>query len=143
MRSLLFGSPGPDSRSTDFGLLILRSIGGLALAFLHGIGKIPPAEQFVGMIGGMGFPAPALMAWLAALAEFAGGILLAIGLLTRPVAFIVVIHFLVIVLFVHRADPIADREPAIMFLMVALTLLFTGPGRFSVDAMLAGRAGRR
>lgn len=138
MRHLLFGPATAGSRGTDAGLLILRLIGGLSLAFAHGMGKIPPAEQFVGMVGGMGFPAPALMAWAAALAEFAGGILLAIGLLTRPAALVVTIHFLVVFFHVHRADPFGDKEPALMFLMVALTLLFTGAGRYSVDALIGG-----
>jgi putative oxidoreductase len=43
VRSLLFGSSsaGP---TADFGLLLLRVFAGLALAFAHGLGKLPPSE---------------------------------------------------------------------------------------------------
>src|SRR5690625_3369809 len=85
----------------DAGLLILRVGLGLTLAFAHGWGKIPPADGFVGMVGGLGFPAPTLFAWLAGLAEFAGGLLLAIGLLTRSAAIFVTAHFLFVVLHAH------------------------------------------
>jgi putative oxidoreductase len=123
----------------DAGLLILRLFAGLALALAHGWGKIPPSEQFVGWIGGMGFPAPAAFAWMAALAEFVGGLLLAAGLLTRPAAFVVTVHFLVVAFVAHAGDTFRERELALMFGVVALTLLLTGPGRYSADAALEGR----
>jgi len=135
---LLFGSnahPTP----TDIGLLILRLFTGLALALAHGWGKVPPQPGFVGMIGGMGLPAPELFAWLAALAEFAGGLLLAVGLLTRPVAALIVGHFLVVVILAHAGDPFADRELPLFFLVSALLFLLAGAGRYSADAVLSGR----
>lgn len=139
MRNLLFGPVTGGTRATDAGLLILRLIGGLSLALAHGLRKVPPAEQFVATVAGMGFPAPHLMAWGAAVAEFGGGLLLAVGLLTRPAAALVSLHFLVIVFHVSRGDSFGERELAVMFLMIALTLLFTGAGRYSVDGMLGGR----
>jgi len=137
-RDLLFGtySAGPVG---DIGLLLLRVFAGLALAFAHGINKIPPSDGFVGMIGGMGMPAPVLFAWLAALAEFAGGILLALGLLTRPVAFVIAAHFVFVVFLAHAGDPFGDRELGAMFGVVALMYLFVGAGRHSVDAVLRSR----
>jgi len=72
-------------------------------------GKVPPQEGFVGRVGGMGFPAPLLFAWLAAFAEFAGGILIAIGLLTRPISLLVFLHFVVVVFVAHAGDSLVDR----------------------------------
>lgn len=138
MRTLLLGAPAHDAR-TDAGLLVLRLFAGLALALLHGIGKVPPSEGFVGMVGGMGMPAPALFAWLAGLAELVGGLLLAIGLLTRPAAIVVAIHFVFVVFLAHAGDAIGDRELGLFFLATAVLFALAGPGRYSVDAALGRR----
>jgi putative oxidoreductase len=124
---------------TDIGLLILRVFTGLALALAHGWGKIPPSPGFVGMIGGMGMPAPELFAWLAAIAEVGGGLLIAVGLLTRPASLLVVGHFVFVVLLAHAGDPFGDRELPLFFLVTALIVLLSGAGRYSVDATLGGR----
>jgi len=138
---VLFGG-GLHTRNTDIGLLILRVFAGLALALAHGWGKIPPSEGFVGMIGGMGFPAPALFAWLAALAEFGGGLLIALGLLTRPAAAFVAVHFVIVAFVVHAGDTFGDRELALFFLATALCFAFTGAGRYSADAAIQSRTKR-
>lgn len=137
-RSLLFAKDtlGPVG---DAGLLILRLGVGLALAFLHGIGKFPPSEGFVQMVGGLGFPAPVFFAWLAAIAELIGGLMLAVGLLTRPVALFVTLHFMFVMFVAHAGDTFGERELPFLFLIWALTLLLTGPGRYSIDAMIGRR----
>ncbi|CAN5868534.1 DoxX family protein [soil metagenome] len=138
MTDVLFGV-NRNERTTDIGLLVLRVLGALTLVLLHGWGKVPPKPGFVGMLGGMGFPAPEIFAWLAALAEFGGGLLLAIGLLTRPAAFLLVGHFAIVVLVAHAGETFKERELPFLFLVIALTLLFTGAGRYSVDAALRDR----
>jgi putative oxidoreductase len=138
LRETLFGPTLVNRREVDIGLLLLRIFAGLALALAHGWGKIPPSEGFVGMLGGMGLPAPVIMAWMAALAEFVGGLMLAIGLLTRPVAVVLVIHFLVVTFLAHAGDSFGDRELPLFFMFTALLYVFAGPGRYSVDAMIGG-----
>jgi putative oxidoreductase len=137
-RDWLFGTftTGPLG---DAGMMLLRVYAGLALAFQHGRGKIPPSEGFQGMVGGLGFPAPELFAWMAGLAEFGGGILLALGLLTRPVAAILVLHFLVVAFLAHAGDPFARRELPLFFLFTALMFTLTGAGRYALDALIRGR----
>ena len=49
-------------KAADFGLLLGRLGFGLILAFGHGMGKLPPGEQFVGFVGSLGLPAPSVMA---------------------------------------------------------------------------------
>jgi putative oxidoreductase len=138
-RHWIFGTGTAGGPAADAGLAVLRIGAGFLLLYLHGLGKLPPQEGFVGRIGGMGFPAPLVFAWLAALAESAAAILIAIGLLTRPAALYVVVHFIVVVFVAHAGDTLAERELAIMFGLVAFAIAMIGPGRFSLDAMIARR----
>lgn len=139
-KDLLFGT-APTPRGTDVGLMGLRVYAGLALALAHGWGKVPPSEGFRGMVDGLGLPAPELFAWLAAAAEFGGGLLLAIGLLTRPVALVLLVHFSVVVLLAHAGDPFGRRELPLFFWFSALVFLTSGGGRYSLDALV--RRGQR
>ena len=139
MRDFVFDGRAAGAPAADAGLAIFRVVAFLLLAFLHGIGKVPPQEGFIGMVEGLGFPAPGLFAWLAALAEFGGGILIAIGLLTRPAALFVFVHFLFVIFIAHGGDPFADRELPILFGTAALMCLLTGPGRYSLDHVIGRR----
>jgi putative oxidoreductase len=141
-QQFLLGGAGGADPVADAGLLILRLFTGLALALAHGIGKIPPAEGFVGMIGGAGLPLPGLFGWFSAFAEFGGGLLLAIGLLTRPASLLIVLNMLGALLIAHTDDPFLGMEKPLLFLFIALMFLLTGPGRFSVDALIRGRQDR-
>jgi putative oxidoreductase len=134
-RDYLFGSSTAGPRA-DIGLLLLRLFAGLALAFAHGLGKLPPSDRFVGWVGSFGFPAPGVFAWLSGITEFFGGILLASGLLTRPAAVFIVINMTVAVIFGHAGQSFGERELPLLFLFVALMFAFVGAGRYSVDAQL-------
>ncbi|HZN66498.1 MAG TPA: DoxX family protein [Tepidisphaeraceae bacterium] len=144
LRDVLFGGAGSGSWFGDIGLLVLR-LTGLILAVGHGLKKWPPPEMFVGGVQKLGFPAPTFFAWMAVLSEVVGGFLLALGLLTRPAAFLVAGTMLVAAFGQHRSDPFfmgptgPSKEPAILFLLPALALLFTGAGRYGVDYFLRGR----
>lgn len=130
-----------EGREVDQGLLLLRVFGGLALALAHGWGKFPPSERFVARVMEMGFPAPEVFAWLAGFAELGGGLLLALGLLTRPAAFLVLGNMFFVVLIAHAGDTFVQREKALLFGTIALVVLLTGPGRYSIDALLLRRRG--
>jgi putative oxidoreductase len=142
IRDMLFGRT-VNARATDLGLVVLRVFAGLALALAHGWAKVPPAAGFVTRVEGMGMPAPAALAWLAGLAEVAGGLLLAAGLLTRPTSFVLVIHFLVVVFVAHGGDPFGRRELGMFFLTSAVLFLCAGGGRYSLDALMGPHASKR
>jgi putative oxidoreductase len=125
--------------AADVGLALLRVFTGLTLALAHGIGKIPPSERFVAGVAEMGFPLPVLFTWAAGLAEFAGGLLLAAGLLTRPASFFILFTMFVAVFIRQAGDPFGDLELPLLFGMVALLYLLAGSGRFGLDALLFRR----
>ena len=134
MRSFLFGGVKLNSALGDLGLLVLRVFTGLSLAYAHGWSKVPPGEEFVKTVTSLGFPAE--MAYLTMLTEFFGGLALAMGLLTRPVALAMVINFAVAGFMSHAADPYVRKELPFLFLAVATMFLCVGAGRFSVDRLL-------
>lgn len=138
LRTFFVGS-GETSIATDIGLLILRLGAGLPLALAHGTGKIPPSAGFVDGVSGMGFPAPVFFAWAAGLSELVGGLLLALGLATRPAAFFVACTMAVAFFVRHGADPFASAEKSLLFLICALALLAAGSGKYAVDAVFRRR----
>lgn len=142
MRNFFFGGAGGASKTADIGLLVLRMVAGFALAFGHGLGKLPPSAQFVEGVSRLGFPEPEVFAWGAALSEALGGILLATGLLTRPAALAIAFTMGTAAFRSHAADPFPTKEKALLFLVIAVCLLFSGAGRYSVDALIR-RRGRR
>ncbi|WP_332305140.1 DoxX family protein [Rhizobium sp. GR12] len=118
------------SRYQPYALAALRIIA--ALLFIeHGTQKLFgfPASQMQGSL-------PTLML-VAALLEFVGGILLLIGLFTRPVAFILSGQMAVAYFMAHAPSsvfPVLNSgDAAILFCFVFLYLVFAGPGAFSVD----------
>ncbi|MAT97873.1 MAG: hypothetical protein CL608_12075 [Anaerolineaceae bacterium] len=123
---------------TSFGLLVLR-IGVGCMMMVHGWQKIQGfeamSENFADPIG-LG---PKMSLILAISAEFGCSILVILGLLTRlaviPLGFTMCIALFV----VHAEDPWATQEKAALFLLMYVTLLFTGAGSFSVDKALFGR----
>jgi putative oxidoreductase len=117
----------------DLGLLVLRAFAGLAMAFAHGLKKIPPADGFINAVGGLGFPLPFVFAWSAGLAEFAGGLLIAVGLYTRYAALFLGFTMAVAAFGAHAADPFAKQELSLLYLAICTLILLQGAGRFSLD----------
>lgn len=138
VRRFLLGGAGGSSATADLGVLILRVFAGLALAFGHGLGKLPPSARFLAGVEDMGFPAPVFFGWAAAISELGGGILISLGLLTRPAAFFVTITMAVAAFIRQAGDPFGERELALLYGTIAVMLLLTGPGRYSIDARLRG-----
>jgi putative oxidoreductase len=140
LNNFLFGkSDSLNSSFSHLALLGLRLFIGLSMAFAHGLGKMPPEEMFIGYLGSMGLPFPILLAWMAALAEFVGGILIAIGFLTRPAALSLVVTMAVAAFMAHAADPYAKKEMALVFMTVFAFIFVTGAGKFALDNKISLR----
>lgn len=134
LKKILFGGEDGLSLPANAGLTLLRIFTGVALALSHGIGKLPPTEGFVGGAAKIGFPAPEFFAWAAALSEFLGGILLALGLFTRVASFFVAVTMLVALVGVHGADPFQKQELAFLYFFIALAFMLKGSGDWSIDS---------
>lgn len=149
----------PDTR--DLALLILR-LSGLLLAFGHGWSKMAAlttgnGDWVVGVASGLGFPMPVVFAWALAIAEFVGGICVALGLFARPFAFLGACAMFTAAFLRHRAlmhflawlgmsspteeqvRAAGDPERALLFLLVNLAILVMGPGAYSLDRWLSRR----
>lgn len=138
MKAFLF-NPGADGAGRDFGLLVLRLGVGATLALGHGLGK---AQSF--LAGRYEFPDPlgvgaAASLGMAAFGEFVCGLLVAVGLFGRLATIPVATTMSVAFFIVHAADPFGKKELALLYLIGAVALLFTGPGRFSFDGLLSRR----
>jgi putative oxidoreductase len=123
----------------ELGLALVRLGFGASLALAHGLPKLTNAGGFVGHLAQGGFPGASFLGWAAILSELVGGLLLAFGLLTRPAAAFVLVTLAVAAFHVHASDPFGKKELALAYVLVALATLVAGPGRFSLDSVLASR----
>jgi putative oxidoreductase len=131
VKSLATSSP----RTFDWGIAVLRLGFGLILALNHGLGKMMALGKFVEGVAAGGMPIPWVLGPAAALSEFLGGLLVAVGLFARPAALFVATTMLVAVLHVHAADPFAKKELALTYAIAALAVLVAGPGKLSIDGL--------
>ena len=134
LKKLLCHAPShTDNKCVNLGLLILRLFAGITMGYAHGMGKIPPPEQLVQGVSGLGFPMPEVFAWLAALAE-CGGFLIALGLFTRSASFFLAFTMAIAGFMAHAADPFNVKEMAFLYLSISVMFMLTGPGAYSLDA---------
>lgn len=118
------------------------------------------AQKALGWFGGYGFSGtmgfftgqmhiPALFAFLAIAAEFAGAIGLIMGFLSRLAAFGIAVTMLVATLLVHAANGFFMNwsgnqkgegfEYHLLTLGLALVVILAGAGKWSIDSALSGR----
>ncbi len=145
--------------ASDVGLLVLRLVLG-AVFIGHGAQKLFGAfggsgmERFIDYLGGIGVPVPTLSGWLAAIAEFGGGILVAIGLFPRIASFALAGTMAVAILKVHlhngffmnhmnTPDKGHGMEFSLALLAMALAVAFVGAGGISVEKALQSRGGSK
>lgn len=116
---------------------ILRVAAG-ALLVTHGYGKILNPFGASGMVESLGFFPGAFWSPLLAATEFFGGILIAIGLLTRPAAFAAMIVLAVTVYFhgIVQGEGLMGAEKSILWALIMFFFVVRGANSHSVDAKL-------
>ncbi|QOK97947.1 DoxX family protein [Ralstonia pseudosolanacearum] len=120
------------------GLLFLLVAGSALLLYVHGLPKVLHYSQELARIEDpfrLG-AAPTLL--LAILSETVCPLLIALGVLARLACLPIVFLLLVALLVVHREWSIADGQFGWLLLILFVTVLIAGPGRFSLSALSQG-----
>ena len=134
-----------NSINLDFGILLIRLIIGLLMAF-YGYEKLIHFQEmavsdfwaknvsFLGLKGS--FPLS-----LTIFAEFFCSLLLILGLFTRlsllPLLFCMAYIFIVIFPFsiINKGDNGMEMNTAFLYFIIYAGLFYTGPGKYSLDAL--------
>jgi putative oxidoreductase len=128
-------------------LLFFRAAWGYGF-FLAGSGKLSDISKPIAFFTKLGIPAPAVNAYFVGTLECVGGLLLLVGLFSRPIAFLLTGNMIVAYLTAHRDTlqalfgPDTDQgpffnAPPFWFIVTSLLVLAFGPGRISIDAFLS------
>ena len=101
------------------------------------------AQKWFGAFGGMPPGVPPFITWVGGTIELVGGALLAVGLFTRPAAFLVS-GLMAFAYFMGHAPkgfwPIVNQgELAVIYCWLALYFAAQGPGAWSIDGQRRGR----
>ena len=117
------------------GLFLLRATCS-SLFFTHGYSKflkiINGDFTFSDPIG----VGPLTSLLLATFAEFIVPIFIIIGWKTRFFCIFPIITMLVAFVFKHDGDPFSKKEKSLLYLILFVFLMITGPGKFSLDNKL-------
>lgn len=127
-----------NTNAANVWLLLLRA-GVAGLMLTHGFPKL----QMLLNGGEIQFPDPlgvgsTLSLLLAVFAEAFCAVLLFLGLATRFASAVLAFTMGVAAFIIHAADPLGKKEMAILYLLIFLTLLVFGPGRYSLDNLISG-----
>ncbi|ESY15958.1 MULTISPECIES: DoxX family protein [unclassified Mesorhizobium] len=116
---------------------LLRVVAGGFLT-IHGSQKITNPFGAAEMVEGLGFYPGAFWSLLLSCTEFFGGILIAIGLLTRPAAFAGMIVLLVTVWFhwITVGQGFSGAEKSLLWAAILLFFVIRGGNHQSVDARI-------
>jgi putative oxidoreductase len=132
------------TESNRFGtaLLLLRIAIGVAFV-LHGTPKMAHASTWM---DAMPNHPPAFLQEAAAVAEFFGGFMLIAGIATRVAAALIAVDMIVAITTVHLPahTPLItahgdSMELPFVYLFAMAAIIFAGPGRWSLDALIAQR----
>jgi len=135
----------PTQKQINIGLLIVRIAGSLSFLY-HGSAILFGAFGGPGLQGFSGFThMPIAVAFLVGLAQLAGGLALLTGVLARLGAACIAIVMAGAILLVHLPHGFDGTkqgfEFALAYFLVAVAILVTGAGPYSLVALLPGKSG--
>ena len=115
--------------------------------FLTGKGKLSNIGKVSEFFGSLGIPLPSLNAYFIGSLECFGGLLLIVGLASRPLSLLILVSMTVAYFtadFEALSSVFSDPDKFVKadpfpFLLAALIVLVFGPGELSIDAVLKRR----
>jgi putative oxidoreductase len=127
-------------QGNNIGLLLIRCIIGILILF-HGIANLNSNYAFIkGLLDGQSIPD--FLAYAVFIGEIIAPLLLIIGYKTRLSSLVIAINFLVAILLAHRSEIFSLNqfggwgiELQTLYLFGALTLFFTGAGKYAVSSI--------
>lgn len=120
----------------NFGMLFLRVTAG-ALLMGHGYDKLVNFAKYKGQfMSFLGLGQTTSLA-LVVFAEFFCALFIIIGLFTRLAAIPIIVTMCVALFKAHNGQIFGEGEMAMLYLACFVTILLMGPGRVSVDGMIA------
>lgn len=123
------------SKNYNIGLLLIRV--GVAVVFIyHGWGKLTGIEGVQQFFGNIGIPLTGIMAWVVAVIEFVGGIMVLTGFKIRIPSILLAIVMIVALLTVKISAGFEQARVDILLLMMTIALAFMGPGGYSLDSIM-------
>ena len=134
----------PKNNLSQWSLALLRVVLGFILMY-HGYLKLFMPGGFTGTIGFMAalnMPFPLYSALLIAVLEFAGGIFLILGMVTKLTAILLFIEMLVAFFKVHLHNGLLISQTAygyefvLLILAALIIILVNGAGKFSLGKLL-------
>jgi putative oxidoreductase len=139
MKALYFKVTDKLTSLKDIPLLFIRLV--LAYGFYTpAMMKIKDVNSIAEWFKGSEMPLPVLSAYLVTYTEFLGFIFLALGFATRLISIPLIITMIVAIKVAHWENGFnaSDNgyEIALYYLVMLILLLFTGPGRISIDYLI-------
>lgn len=135
----------PKNNLSQWTLTLLRVVLGIIFAY-HGYlklfvkGALPGTAQFFAQVG---IPLANVSAVVVAFAEFFGGLLLLVGLLTRWASAVLIFQMLVAFFMVHLKNGFLVSKGGYEFVLLILAglvvLLVNGAGKLSVGKLFKGK----
>jgi putative oxidoreductase len=133
MTGLLFSS----QKKVNAGIFLVRVVTGVII-LKYGLQVFDKVQigNYTQWLSDIHFPLPRLMTYVGKATEFIGSILLIIGLFTRLSSIILVIDMLVVTFVMGKANLFGDEQGSFLLMLLFLTFLFIGAGKWSIDYYL-------
>lgn len=129
-------STGVSENALAFALLVLRVGAGLLIMIKHGLDKLMHFAQMAPRFADPFHIGSTTSLALVVFAEFFCAAFVVLGLFTRLACIPLVVAMSVALFSANKGDFFGKGEAAGMFLLVFVTLLFTGPGKVSLDRLI-------
>lgn len=130
----------PPLPASPAGIFLVRVlVGYLIMRHSHEMFNPDQLRDLLNFLNDVKFPLPAFSGYAAKWIELAGGLLLAVGLFTRIATLLLLVVMAGVIYTMNGGNPF-NGELAFLFGLFFILFFIIGPGRWSLDYLLFGRA---